>query len=55
MQRVQSQQRRHLLPLRLYEDPRRCVEQLRRFGRLILCTEYMARPNGSTLSRTLPT
>jgi hypothetical protein len=30
------------------EDLRQCVENLRRYRRPILCTEYMARPAGST-------
>ena len=30
------------------DDLRRAVESLRRFGRPLLCTEFMARPNGST-------
>jgi hypothetical protein len=30
------------------EDVRKCVESLRRYGRPLLCTEFMARPNGST-------
>ncbi len=29
------------------EEMKRCVENLRRYQRPILCTEYMARPNGS--------
>ncbi len=32
------------------EDLRACVANLRRYGRPILCTEYMARPAGSTFS-----
>jgi hypothetical protein len=31
-----------------WEELRKCVENLRRYGRPILCTEYMARPAGST-------
>ena len=30
------------------DDLRRAAESLRRFGRPLLCTEFMARPNGST-------
>jgi hypothetical protein len=29
------------------EDAKKCVENLRRYQRPILCTEYMARPQGS--------
>ena len=29
------------------EEARKCVQNLRRYNRPILCTEYMARPNGS--------
>jgi len=29
------------------EETRKCVQHLRRYHRPILCTEYMARPNGS--------
>ena len=36
------------------EDQRRRVEALRRYGRPILCTEYMARPMGSTFETVLP-
>ncbi|HZV35987.1 MAG TPA: cellulase family glycosylhydrolase [Verrucomicrobiae bacterium] len=32
------------------EEMKRCVEDLRRFNRPIVCTEYMARPNGSTFN-----
>ena len=32
------------------DDLRLCVEHLRRYGRPILCTEFMARPVGSTFS-----
>lgn len=35
-------------------DARRIVEGLQRFKRPILCTEYMARPNGSTFEAILP-
>jgi hypothetical protein len=40
-----------------YDDlptTRRKVEGLRRYGRPLLCTEYMARPTGSTFGITLP-
>lgn len=30
------------------EELQRCIQNLRRYERPILCTEYMARPNGST-------
>jgi hypothetical protein len=29
------------------EETRKCVQHLRRYNRPVLCTEYMARPNGS--------
>ena len=32
----------------------RRIESLRRFGRPILCTEYMARPQGSTFAAVMP-
>jgi hypothetical protein len=32
------------------EDARQCVENLRRYHRPIICTEYMARPAGSTFA-----
>lgn len=35
------------------EGVRRCVENLRRYHRPILCTEYMARPRGSTFNPIL--
>ncbi|HNQ87205.1 MAG TPA: 1,4-beta-xylanase [Verrucomicrobiota bacterium] len=35
------------------DDLRRCIENLRRYQRPILCTEYMARPAGSTFDPTL--
>jgi len=35
------------------ERSRKCVENLRRFGRPILCTEYMARPMASTFDPML--
>jgi type 1 glutamine amidotransferase len=35
------------------DDVRKCVENLRRYGRPILCTEYMARPRGSTFDPIL--
>ncbi len=40
-----------------YDDlptTRRKVEGLRRYGRPLVCTEYMARPTGSTFGITLP-
>jgi hypothetical protein len=40
-----------------YEPPqamKRRIESLRRYGRPILCTEYMARPLGSTFESILP-
>jgi hypothetical protein len=36
------------------DDMRRRVEWLRRYGRPLLCTEYMARPNRSTFEGVLP-
>jgi hypothetical protein len=41
----------------LYEGPapfQKAVQSLRRFGRPIFCTEYMARPLGSTVQTILP-
>jgi hypothetical protein len=35
------------------EDVKKCIASLSRFGRPILCTEYMARPNGSTFDPIL--
>jgi hypothetical protein len=35
------------------EDLKTCIENLRRYGRPILCTEYMARPAGSTFNPNL--
>jgi hypothetical protein len=35
------------------DDVRQCVKSLRRYGRPILCTEYMARPQGSTFDPIL--
>jgi hypothetical protein len=35
------------------EEIRRCIENLRRYDRPILCTEYMARPQGSTFDPIL--
>ncbi len=35
------------------DDMKRRIEQLRRYGRPILCTEYMARPAGSTFDPVL--
>jgi Cellulase (glycosyl hydrolase family 5) len=40
-----------------YEPPdemKRRISSLRRFGRPIICTEYMARPRGSTFAAILP-
>ena len=36
------------------EQMNKCVESLKRFGRPILCTEYMARPAGSTFAGSMP-
>jgi len=36
------------------EETRKRVEQLKRYGRPMLCTEYMARPVGSTFESILP-
>jgi hypothetical protein len=36
------------------EDTRRAVESLKKYGRPVLCTEYMARPTGSTFEAILP-
>ncbi len=36
------------------DEVKRRVESLERFGRPILCTEYMARPTGSTFAAVLP-
>lgn len=36
------------------EVTRRRIDSLRRFGRPIICTEYMARPTGSTFQAILP-
>src|SRR5690606_7315460 len=36
------------------QDFQRIVNQLKRYKRPILCTEYMARPNGSTFEGFLP-
>jgi hypothetical protein len=33
---------------------KKCVQNLRRYNRPILCTEYMARPRGSTFEAILP-
>ena len=30
------------------DEVKKCVKNLRRYGRPIICTEYMARPQGST-------
>jgi hypothetical protein len=35
------------------DDMKKCVENLRRYNRPILCTEYMARPRGSTFDPIL--
>jgi hypothetical protein len=35
------------------EDLKKCVENLRRYNRPILCTEYMARPSGSSFDLNL--
>ena len=35
------------------DDARKCVEHLRRYQRPIICTEYMARPAGSTFNPNL--
>ncbi len=35
------------------DELKRCVDGLRRFHRPIICTEYMARPNGSTFDPNL--
>ena len=40
-----------------YDPPERTktrIEPLKRFGRPLICTEYMARPNGSTFQTILP-
>jgi len=36
------------------DEMKRRVDSLRRFGRPIVCTEYMARPRGSTFASILP-
>ena len=36
------------------EDFKKKIEQLERYGKPLLCTEYMARPNGSTFQTFLP-
>ncbi|SFW50592.1 Cellulase (glycosyl hydrolase family 5) [Sinomicrobium oceani] len=36
------------------EDLEKKIKQLQRYGRPMLCTEYMARPNGSTFEGFLP-
>ena len=36
------------------DDMKKCVENLKRFGRPLLCTEFMARGNGSTFDPLLP-
>lgn len=35
------------------DEVKQCVENLRRYGRPIICTEYMARPRGSTFNPIL--
>lgn len=35
------------------DDVRRCVDNLRRYGRPVICTEFMARPLGSTFDPVL--
>jgi hypothetical protein len=35
------------------DDTKKCVENLRRYGRPIICSEYMARPQGSTFDPIL--
>ena len=35
------------------DDARKCVQNLKRYGRPLLCTEYMARPLGSTFDPIL--
>jgi hypothetical protein len=35
------------------EDVKKCVENLKRYGRPIVCSEYMARPQGSTFDPIL--
>jgi hypothetical protein len=35
------------------EDVKQCVQNLRRYNRPILCTEFMARPTGSTFDPIL--
>ncbi len=35
-------------------DTRKAVEALKKFGRPLICTEYMARPTGSTFKDVLP-
>jgi endo-1,4-beta-mannosidase len=35
------------------DETKRCVDALRRYGRPIICTEYMARPQGSAFDPTL--
>ncbi len=35
------------------DDARKCIENLRRYKRPIICTEYMARPAGSTFDPNL--
>jgi hypothetical protein len=35
------------------EDAKKCVDHLKRYGRPIICSEYMARPQGSTFDPVL--
>jgi len=40
-----------------YEGPeahQRCIDSLRKYGRPLVCTEYMARPRGSTFFNIMP-
>ena len=56
MERVQLETlRRHLVPqLRQGAEFEKRIQWLQRFHRPILCTEYMARGNGSTFEGSLP-
>ncbi len=56
VQRVQVD-RSDVLSFHCYDPPaafERAVAALRRYGRPLLCTEYMARPRGSTVQAILP-
>jgi hypothetical protein len=56
MARVQIEQS-DVISFHSYDPPARFRERIRslqRYGRPILCTEYMARPNGSTFEGSLP-